>query len=128
MTLVEIMVVLTIIALTASFIGVAVFEQLKKAEMKAAKTQISQIAAALDLYKLEYRKYPSAGEGLQALTTPSGKSAPVMDSMPLDPWQKDYVYVYPGTHNPNGFDLFSYGPDGGSGGGDDIGNWASETP
>ena len=45
------------------------------------------------------------------------------DYGPEDAWGNDYVYIYPGTQNPGGFDLMSYGKDGVQGGGDDIGNW-----
>jgi general secretion pathway protein G len=51
----------------------------------------------------------------------------MMQSIPKDPWGNDYVYVYPGVHNPGGFDLMSYGPDGVAGGGDDVGNWDQST-
>jgi len=43
--------------------------------------------------------------------------------VPVDPWGRKYIYEYPGKHNTNGFDLFSAGPDGKAGTGDDIGNW-----
>jgi general secretion pathway protein G len=126
MTLVEIMVVVVIIGLVTSVVGVAVFNQLQNAQSKTAKTQIQQIANALDMYKLSYRQYPSTAEGLQSLMSPKDGGAPVMNSIPQDPWGKDYVYIYPGQNNPRSFDLYSYGPDGAAGGGDDVANW--ETP
>lgn len=126
MTLVEIMVVVVIIGLVTSVVGVAVFNQLQNAQAKTAKTQIQQIANALDMYKLSYRQYPSTAEGLQALVTPRDGGAPVMNSIPEDPWGRPYVYIYPGQNNPRGFDLYSYGPDGAAGGGDDITNWETK--
>ena len=47
----------------------------------------------------------------------------IMDALPKDPWQQDYVYVYPGKHNPKSYDLFSKGPDHQADTADDIGNW-----
>jgi general secretion pathway protein G len=125
MTLVEIMVVVVIIGLVAGVVGVSVFNSLQKAQSATAKTQIQQIANALDMYKLSYRQYPSTAEGLQALVAPKDGAAPVMPSVPEDPWGKQYVYIYPGQSNPRGFDLYSYGPDGVQGGGDDVTNWDS---
>ncbi|KAK1548286.1 hypothetical protein Q3G72_001779 [Acer saccharum] len=123
MTLVEIMVVVVIISLVAGVVGVAVLQRLGDAQKKVAYTQIRTLSDALDLYKLSLRNYPSTAEGLNALVTPKGNEKPFLSSVPKDPWGNDYVYIYPGTHNPNGFDLMSYGPDGVQGGGDDVGNW-----
>jgi general secretion pathway protein G len=123
MSLVEIMVVLVIIGLVTSVVGVAVFARLEEAERRTASSQIKQVAEALDLYRLSLRRYPSTGEGLQALTSPKGGEKPFMREIPKDPWNNDYVYVQPGSHNPDSFDLMSYGPDGVQGGTDDVGNW-----
>lgn len=124
MTLVEIMVVVIIISLVSGVVGVAVFGQLENAKKKTAQTQMKQIADALELYKLSNRQYPSTAEGLSALASSRSGEAPVMQSVPKDPWDSDYVYIYPGSTNPRSFDLMSYGPDGASGGGDDIVNGA----
>jgi general secretion pathway protein G len=126
MTLVEVMVVIVIISLVASVVGVSVFGQLKRAQVKLAYTQIKQISDALELYKLATRRFPSTGEGLQALVQGKGNDEAFMKSIPEDPWGNAYVYIYPGTSSPNSFDLMSYGPDGVAGGGDDITNW--QTP
>jgi general secretion pathway protein G len=40
-----------------------------------------------------------------------------------DDWGHDLVYRCPGIHNPNGYDLYSMGPDGEDNTLDDIGNW-----
>lgn len=123
MTLIEIMVVVVIISLVAGVVGVAVLGQLSKAQSKIAYTQIKQISEALELYKLSFRNYPSTGEGLNALVSPKGNEKPFLPTLPKDPWDHDYVYVYPGQHNNDSFDLMSYGPDGVQGGTDDISNW-----
>ncbi len=123
MTLVEIMVVVIIIGLTATIAGVSVYNRLERASRDTAKIQIHQISEALNLYKVSLRTYPSSAEGLQALVSPKGGEKPFMDAIPKDPWGQDYVYTMPGSHNPQGFDLMSYGPDQVQGGDDDIGNW-----
>ena len=123
MTLIEIMVVVVIISLVAGVVGVQIFGQLKSAQISTAETQMKQIGEALDLYRLNFRSYPSTAEGLSALVAPKGNAEPFMAKIPQDPWGNDYVYVYPGTHNTGKFDIMSYGPDAVQGGGDDIGNW-----
>ena len=123
MTLVEIMVVVVIISLVAGVVGVQVFGQLKKAQINTAQTQIRQISEALDLYKLNFRNYPSTGEGLTALVSPKENAEPFLPEIPEDPWGADYIYIFPGSKNTGSFDLMSNGPDGVQGGGDDVGNW-----
>lgn len=123
MTLVEIMVVVVIISLVTGVVGVAVLNRLADAQKKLAGTQLRQISDALELYKLSFRNYPSTSEGIQALVTPKNNEKPFLPTVPRDPWNNDFVYVYPGQHNVGGFDLFSYGPDGVQGGTDDITNW-----
>lgn len=125
MTLIEIMVVIAIIGLIAGVVGVQVFGRLEDAQVETSKTQIKQISDALELYRLSFRNYPSTAEGLPALTAPKGNVQPFMTSIPEDAWGNDFVYIYPGSQNPGGFDLMSYGKDGVQGGGDDIGNWKS---
>ena len=122
MTLVEIMVVVVIISLVTAVAGVSVYNRLEDAKRQTAKTQIHQISEALGLYRLSLRNFPSTSEGLQALLTPKGGERPFMDVIPKDPWGQDYVYTLPGTHNPQGFDLLSFGPDQVQSD-DDIGNW-----
>jgi general secretion pathway protein G len=123
MTLVEIMVVVVIMSLVAGVVGVAVFNALETAQKDTTKTQIRQLSDSLDIYRLQFRRYPSTAEGLGALTQSKDGGKPVMEALPKDPWGNDYVYLFPGVRNANAFDLMSYGPDGAQGG-DDIGNWA----
>ena len=125
MTLIEIMVVVVIISLVAGVVGVAVLQRLGDAQKRIAYTQIRQLSDALDLYKLSTNRYPSTAEGLGALAAPKDGSKPFLQAVPKDPWGNEYVYVFPGSHNQGSFDLYSYGPDGVQGGGDDVGNWES---
>lgn len=122
MNLLEIMVVLVIISLIAGTVSVAVLNRLDEAKRKTAGVQIHNIAEALELYKLTFHNYPSTAEGLPALVSPKGNAQPFMPQIPKDPWNNEYVYIYPGTSSQGGFDIISYGPDGVQGGGDDITN------
>ncbi len=125
MTLLEIMVVMVILGMIASLVGVAVLDQLDSAKYKAAETQIHDFGQALDLFKLDFGKYPSTSEALDVLLSPPKNKKPYMKSIPMDPWGRDYVYIAPGSHNTDSYDLESYGEDGQDGGEDDIENWGT---
>ena len=128
-TLIELLVVMVIIAMFATLVGSRVFRNVEKGRQTVAKEQITQFESVLDIYRLDVGRYPSTEEGLQALQIrPSGVEnwdGPYLKKdVPLDPWNKPYVYRCPGQHGD--FDLASYGADGAEGGdGDnaDIKNW-----
>src|SRR5512142_627906 len=111
MTLIEIMVVITILGLIAAAVAVNVVGQLSDAKIKQAKTDLHTIENCLDLYKVDKGRYPSTEEGLQAVVQ-AGKCKAQMK----DPWKHDYVYLYPGQTHPDSFDIKSYGADGQPGG------------
>jgi general secretion pathway protein G len=99
---------------------------------EGATEQIHHFESALRRYYLDIGVYPTTEQGLQALIAlPTNASVPRIWKGPYmappivrrDPWNHDFVYVNPGTHNTNSYDLFSAGPDGISGSKDDIGNW-----
>jgi general secretion pathway protein G len=101
------------------------------ARVMAAKTDIALVETALDMFEVDSGRYPTAAEGLGALVkAPAGlrnwKGPYVKRAVPADPWDREYVYRFPGKHNSNGYDLFSFGPDGREGGGDDVGNWVEK--
>ena len=123
MSLLEIMVVITLIGLVTAAIGVAVIGQLNKGQADTARNQSYEIAKALDIYKLQNGSYPSTGQGLAVLKSPP-KGKPIMDDVPKDPWGQDYIYTNPGQKNPSKFDIRSKGNDGVEGNEDDVGNWA----
>ncbi len=134
-TLIEIMVVMVILGLLVAVVAPNILGRGEEARIQVAKTQISQISSALDLYKLDNFAYPATEQGLEALVTkPSGFPEPknwnkngYMKNVPVDPWNNPYQYISPGVNGP--FDLYSFGPDGREGGeGDDadIGNWITE--
>ena len=111
MTLIEIMVVITILGLIAAAVAVNVVGQLSDAKIKQARTDLHTIENCLDLYKVDQGRYPSTEEGLQAVVT-AGKCKAQLK----DPWKHDYVYLYPGQVHPDSFDIKSYGGDGQPGG------------
>ena len=130
MTLIEILVVLTLIGIVMGIVGGNYLGQGEKAKAKAAKIEIEQIGQTLDLFRLEVGRYPTTQEGLQALiTAPSGVpnwNGPYWkkSTLPKDPWTNEYKYASPGQHG--GYDLWSYGADGKEGGegiNKDITSW-----
>ncbi len=123
-SLIEIMVVVTLVAIFVGLGTVYFMGQLDKGKIDAARQQAYEIAKALDLYKLQTGSYPSASEGLDVLANPP-RGQPLMNEIPKDPWGNEFNYALPGTHNPKGFDVWSDGPDG-EGGETAIGNWREE--
>ncbi len=130
-TLVEILVVITIIGLIMALVGPRVINYLGESKAKAAKIQIASFSSALDLFYLDAGRYPSSAEGLDALAQrPGGLSAwngPYLKggAVPKDPWGHPYLYRAPGEHGP--YDIISYGADGqegGTGTAADIVSWA----
>jgi general secretion pathway protein G len=102
-----------------------------KAEVVATQHHIDSLNSALLIYELDNGLFPSTEQGLQALITqPSGVALPNWKGPYLDPpvivvdlWGHAYIYKCPGVKNPNGYDLYSPGPNGIEGDDDDIGNW-----
>lgn len=119
-TLVEMLVVITIIGLIMGLIGPRVLNYLSESKVKAAKIQIQSFASALDLYSLDAGRYPSSAEGLAALVQPTTGggtwNGPYLKggSLPNDPWNHAYLYRAPGEHGP--YDIVSLGSDGQEGG------------
>ena len=122
-SLIELMVVVTLMAIIASIGTVYFMGVLDRGKVDTARTQAYEIAKGVEIYKLQTGSYPSASEGLDALVE---RKLMKKDQL-LDPWKNEYNYAYPGTKNPDGFDLWSDGPPGGEGGIEaDIGNWKPE--
>ena len=119
-TLIEMLVVISIIALIMALVGPRVLNFLGESKVKAAKIQIESLVSALDLYSLDTGQYPSSSEGLEALMQrPGGAtswSGPYLKGnvVPKDPWGRPYIYRSPGQHGA--YDILSYGADGQEGG------------
>ena len=123
LTLIEILVVVTILGLIAGIVGITVANQLEEAKIDTANVQMKNIGEALELYKIKFNRYPNTAEGLQSLTKPPENKKPLMEVIPKDPWDAEFIFVCPGQHNPSKFDLQSKGPDGIADSEDDIKNW-----
>jgi general secretion pathway protein G len=130
-TLVEMLVVISIIALIMALVGPRVLHFLGDSKVKAAKIQIESLGSALDLYSLDTGHYPSTSEGLAALMQPpsgeSGWNGPYLKSnaVPKDPWGRPFIYRSPGEHGL--YDIVSSGADGqhgGTGAPAEITSWA----
>lgn len=127
-TLVELLIVLTILVLLASIVGPRVISYLGSSKTKTAKVQIESLGAALQLYRIDNGRIPTTSEGLKALVEPAGVSTwngPYLSrrELPLDPWGRPYQYRSPGQGGE--FDIYSLGADnqaGGSGENADINN------
>src|SRR5436853_5876192 len=118
-TLLELLVVIVIIGLLAGYVAPRYFSQVGRSEIQVARAQIEALEKALDQYRLDMRRYPTAEEGLDALMArPSAAanwSGPYLKkAVPPDPWGRAYVYRTPGAKSE--FELFSYGRDGKAGG------------
>ena len=119
-TLVEMLVVITIIGLIMALVGPRVLNYLTESKVKAARIQIQSFAAALDLFYLDAGRYPSSAEGLMALIRPTAGvgawNGPYVkgSSLPDDPWGHAYIYRSPGQRGT--YDLISLGADGQEGG------------
>jgi general secretion pathway protein G len=130
-TLIEILVVITIIGLIMGLVGPRVLNYLTESKAKAAKIQIESFASALDLFFLDAGRYPSSSEGLGALVQRpgniSGWNGPYLkgSTVPADPWGNAYVYRSPGQHGA--YDIVSYGADGQEGGSGTAGDLTSWT-
>jgi len=130
-TLIELMIVVIIIAALSAMVVPRLSNRSEQAKIVVAEADInSNIGLALKLYKLDNGRYPTTAQGLKALLTqpsssptPKNWNGPYLENDPLDPWKVEYVYKSPGTNNPDGYDLYSLGPDEIEGSADDITNW-----
>jgi general secretion pathway protein G len=133
-TLIEIIVVITIMAIMAALIVPRVVGRTDDARIAAARQDIATLMNALKLYRLDNGRYPTTEQGLRALVEKptfepiptNWKAGGYLDASTVrkDPWGNDYAYLNPGLHGE--IDLMSFGRDGQSGGEGpdaDIGNW-----
>ena len=126
-TLVEMLLVLVILAQLAAIVIPKMAGRSQQAKVTSAMTQINAIEMALDSFEVDNGYYPKTGALGDLLDQPAGatnwKGPYLKKGVPLDPWQHQYSYDYPGKHNANGYDLMSPGPDGRAGTDDDLTNW-----
>lgn len=129
-TLLELLVVLSILGLLAAIVGPQVIKYLGSSRSETAKVQVKNIAASLQLFRLDAGRYPTQEEGLSALVKQPGGvgnwNGPYLpDASALtDPWGKTYKFEAPGKHSE--VDVYTLGSDGAPGGtgeAKDVGNW-----
>lgn len=133
LTLIEMLVVVTIIAVFAAVVGPKVLQRADVAKKTAVRQQINSFNTALGAYKLDTSLFPSTEQGLKALREKpegvNGWQGPYLpQEVPTDPWSRPYVYKFPGEHGDEP-DIISYGADGQPGGTDmneDIVSWKSK--
>ena len=128
-TLLELLVVILIIGLLTGIVAPRFLNQIARSETTTARAQIDAFDKALQAFRIDVGRYPSASEGLQALVValpnePRWRGPYLKDSIPPDPWGSGYRYSYPSTRGKD-YDVTSYGHDrapGGSGDDADINN------
>lgn len=113
MTLIEIMIVVTILGVILTLVGSRVYKQFARSKVKTTQLSMLQLKQAMTEYQMDHYKFPDSGEGLNALL------GDYIEKIPTDGWGKELHYEIPG---PSGqpFDITSDGPDGQSGSGDDL--------
>ena len=128
-TLMEMLLVLTIIALLMGMVIYHLTGINETAQRQKAQTDIVGFKELLAAYQLESSSLPTTEQGLKALwSKPMVEPIPqhwraMLDGETLDPWGHPYQYRNPGKRNPDKYDVFSMGPDGQPDTDDDIGNW-----
>ena len=132
-TLIEIMAVVLIIGLLSTLVGIAIFPQIDKSRVNAARAQLKMLAAALETFRMDSARFPSTDQGLEALIIEPADARNYQAGgylrerrVPDDPWGNPYLYEFPGQNNPHAYDIWSWGADGEAGGSGvdaDIGNW-----
>ena len=129
-TLLEVLLVVAILVALAAIALPRLIGVQKGALRDTAKLQVNALDAAFGNYFVNTGAFPTSEQGIAALEIaptpqPENWNGPYFRgaSTLLDPWQKPYNYQYPGQHSVDGPDIWSNGPDGQSGGIDDIGNW-----
>ncbi len=128
-TLVELVIVLTIIGILAGSGIYLVIGFIDDAKLERVRSDIKTLELALQAYERNnYFKPPTQEQGLQALVTkPTGDPQPqtwrpYLEKMMLDPWGQEYQFRMPAQKSSKKFDLYSLGEDGVEDE-NDIGNW-----
>lgn len=119
-TLLELLVVMVIIGLLASYVAPRYFDQIGKSEIKATRAQLDAFDKALATYRLDTGHFPSTDQSLRALVEkpsdePKWAGPYLARALPPDPWSHAYVYRNPGD-NGRDYELMSLGKDGQRGG------------
>jgi general secretion pathway protein G len=122
-TLLEILVVLVIVGMLVGLVGPRLFGKTDSARVQTAQVQVKLLRSAVESFRLDVGRYPTAAEGLVALTSAPGdpdirtrwRGPYLDDALPADPWGRAYQFALPGA-NGQPFAIYSYGADGKPGG------------
>lgn len=138
-SLIEIMAVVVIMALLMGLVGANVLGRLDVARVQTTKGQIKNLESALAFYQMDNGRFPTTEQGLSALivrptTAPEPRNYKPggylsSKTAPKDAWGEPFQYQAPGSHNPESFDIWSYGANAQPGGSEidaDIGNWEAD--
>ena len=112
-SLMELMVVIIILGLLASFVLPSLTGKGEEAKQKLACIQMKSVSTSLKMYKIDNSSYPTTEEGLKHLAS---KDYFEDKKLPLDPWGSEYIY----SINEESFEILSLGADKKEGGSDDI--------
>ncbi len=124
-TLLELLVVIVIIGMLASYVGPKYFAQIGKSEVTVAKAQLEGLSKAVDTFRIDVGRFPTVDEGLHALwikpgNAPGWNGPYLKKDVPLDPWGRPYIYKIGDAASPSGvvtdYQIISLGKDGQSGG------------
>ena len=133
-SLIELLVVLTILSVLAAIIVPRVAGRGEDARRSKAVADVESLGVALDLYAADNGHYPTTEQGLDALrAAPVASPLPrvwngpyLKKELPTDPWGHPYLYQSPGGHDAATYDLASFGADaqpGGTGANADVTSW-----
>jgi general secretion pathway protein G len=132
-TLIEMLVVVTIIALFAALVAPRMMGQADKARRTQAHAQVNSFMTALGAYKLDTGTFPVTEQGLNSLRVkpenqPQWAGPYLPQDIPMDPWGRPYLYKYPGDHGdePDVVSLGADGQQGGEGNNADIVSWSNK--
>jgi general secretion pathway protein G len=113
MTLVEVLIVLTIMASIMGVVGVFAIGAIDTANIKKAQIEIGNLSGFVERYLVQSTP-PRLPDSLEDLTA---GPIPITKKVPKDPWGNDYIYE---RINNREFNIYSAGPDGQVGTEDDV--------
>jgi general secretion pathway protein G len=122
-TLIEMLIVILLIGLVSAIVAINVLPALDRGRTEKARSDIAQLESGLELFRIDFGRYPSMQEGLAALVAPPAREAGptaqrgasyLRGALPNDPWGRPYSYVTPGA--TGAYEIFSLGADGAEGG------------
>ncbi len=128
-SLLEVLIVLSIMGLLITLVGPRLISQLDRSKTTAAQTQIKTIDTALKTMRIDLGRYPTEQEGLGILVSPPQELGggewigPYLDGeLPVDPWGRAYIYEPPATFtgSPRIGSLGADGQPGGEGPAQDV--------